>query len=100
MKHLFGRGLPSQAKRNCLTPINARQHVHVTLFTSTRGYVDRDEVLLSWVRQPEAFVIREGNKSCLPRNGLLSGAISSNYSSHGVGECSHPKGKWPKKQHR
>jgi hypothetical protein len=80
MRHLFGRGPTpwhfSRAKRNCLIPINARQHVHVTVFTSTRGYVDRDEVVLSWVRQPKAFVLREGNKCCLPRNGLLSGAVS------------------------
>jgi hypothetical protein len=48
----------------------------VTLFTSTRGYVDRDEVVLPWVRQSEAFVLREGNKCCLPRNGLLSGDVS------------------------
>jgi len=73
--------------------------VHATVFTSTRGYVDRDEVILSWVRLPEAFVLREGNKCCLPRNGLLSGAVSTKeYNSHG--ECSHPKGKWPKKQLR
>ena len=82
MKHLFGRGLPpwhfSQAKRNCLTPINTRQHVHATVFTSTRGYVDRNKMILSWVRQPEAFVLREGNKCCLPRNRLLSGDVSSN----------------------
>lgn len=66
----------SRTKCNCLTPINATQYVHVTLFTSTGSYVDRDEVILSWVRQPEAFVLREGNKCCLPRYGLLGGAVS------------------------
>ena len=52
--------------------------MHVTLFTSTGGYIERDEVILSWVRQPEAFVLRESNKCCLPRYGLLSGAVSKN----------------------
>ncbi len=79
--------------------MKARQNVHVTVFTSTRGYVNRDEMLFSWVRQSETFVLREPNKCSLPRNGLLSGGVSkTEYGSHG--ECSHPKGKWPKKQHR
>ena len=88
MKHLSGRGVltwhSSRAKRNCVTPINARQHVYVTVFASTRGYVDRDEVVLSWVRQPKAFVLRESNKCCLPCHGLLSGAVSkTKYSPRG-----------------
>jgi hypothetical protein len=52
-------------------------------------------VLLSWVRQPEAFVLHEGKQvlsssqravewRCQPKRIQFT--------------CSHPKGKWPKKQ--
>jgi hypothetical protein len=50
--------------------MKARQHMHVIVFTSVRGYVYEDEMVLSWVRQPEAFVLCERNKCGLPRNGL------------------------------
>lgn len=57
--------------------MKARQHVHVAVFTSTRGYVDGDEMVLSWVCLPEAFVLRERNKCGLPRNGLSSGSVNT-----------------------
>jgi hypothetical protein len=57
-------------KSNCLTPIQARQHVRVTVFDSTCSYVDRDKMLLSWVRKEETFVLCECKKCRPPRNGL------------------------------
>jgi hypothetical protein len=72
---------------------------HVTTFTNTGSYVDGDEMVFSWVRQREGLVLHERNKCSLPRNGLLRGTVDTKmYCSHW--ECSHPRGKWPKKQHR
>jgi hypothetical protein len=51
--------------------------MHVTVFTSTRGYIDGDEMVLSWVRQPEGFVVRERNKCGLPSSGLSSGSVNT-----------------------
>jgi hypothetical protein len=50
--------------------MKARQHMHIIVFTSTRRYVNRDEMVLSWVRQTESFVLREFEKCSLSRNGL------------------------------
>jgi hypothetical protein len=73
--------------------------MHVIVFTSTRGHVYGDEMILSWVRIPEVLVLCERKKCGLPRNRLLGGTVSkTEYSLHG--ECSHPKWKWPKKLHR
>lgn len=89
-----------RAERNRLTPMKARQHVHTLVFTSTRSYVDRDEMIFSWVRQTESFVLRELKKSSLSRGGLLSDTVNTKIMYCPDGEYSHPRVKWPKKQHR
>ncbi len=50
--------------------------MHVTVFTSTRGHVYGDEMILSWMRIPEVLVLCERKKCGLPRNRLLGGTVS------------------------
>lgn len=50
--------------------------MYVTVFTSTRGHVYGDEMILSWMRIPEVLVLCERKKCGLPRNRLLGGTVS------------------------
>jgi hypothetical protein len=80
--------------------MKAREHMHIIAFTSTRSYVDRDEMVFSWVRQTESFVLRKLKKSGLSRSGLLSGTVNTKMMYCPDREYSHPRVKWLKKQHR